>query len=127
MLGLERHRLVIATETRRARVDDDLAPIRRARELMTVLRILLAILYLACRVYSGPATLRGGHLWLFWIGSLFPLLPRKMGLGEVLDLRFANSMFEPIWNRNYGSNGGVPGLQSRRSFPVTHVGINIGW
>ena len=79
MLGLERHRLVFAAETRRARVDDDLAPIRRARELMTVLRILLAILYLACRVYSGPATLRGGHLWLFWIGSLFPLLPREDG------------------------------------------------
>ena len=28
----------------------------------------------------------------------------KMGLGEVLYLRFANSMFEPIWNRNYVSN-----------------------
>jgi len=25
----------------------------------------------------------------------------KMGLGEILYLRFANSMFEPIWNRNY--------------------------
>ena len=27
----------------------------------------------------------------------------KMGLGEVLYLRFANTMFEPIWNRNYVS------------------------
>jgi glucose-6-phosphate 1-dehydrogenase len=25
----------------------------------------------------------------------------KMGIGEVLYLRFANAMFEPIWNRNY--------------------------
>jgi glucose-6-phosphate 1-dehydrogenase len=25
----------------------------------------------------------------------------KMGLGEMLYLRFANAMFEPIWNRNY--------------------------
>ncbi len=25
----------------------------------------------------------------------------KMGIGEILYLRFANSMFEPIWNRNY--------------------------
>src|SRR4051812_29216197 len=28
----------------------------------------------------------------------------KMGLGEILYLRFANTMFEPIWNRNYISN-----------------------
>jgi glucose-6-phosphate 1-dehydrogenase len=28
----------------------------------------------------------------------------KMGLGEILYLRFANAMFEPIWNRNYISN-----------------------
>jgi glucose-6-phosphate 1-dehydrogenase len=27
-----------------------------------------------------------------------------MGLGEILYLRFANAMFEPIWNRNYISN-----------------------
>jgi glucose-6-phosphate 1-dehydrogenase len=27
----------------------------------------------------------------------------KMGLGEILYLRFANAMFEPIWNRNYVS------------------------
>jgi glucose-6-phosphate 1-dehydrogenase len=25
----------------------------------------------------------------------------KMGLGEILYLRFANTMFEPVWNRNY--------------------------
>ena len=25
----------------------------------------------------------------------------KMGLGEILYLRFANSNFEPVWNRNY--------------------------
>jgi glucose-6-phosphate 1-dehydrogenase len=28
----------------------------------------------------------------------------KMGLGEILYLRLANSMFEPVWNRNYVSS-----------------------
>ncbi|MFL5864167.1 MAG: glucose-6-phosphate dehydrogenase [Solirubrobacteraceae bacterium] len=28
----------------------------------------------------------------------------KMGLGEILYLRFANAIFEPIWNRNYVSS-----------------------
>ena len=28
----------------------------------------------------------------------------KMGLGEILYLRFANTIFEPLWNRNYLSS-----------------------
>src|SRR5207302_10341673 len=28
----------------------------------------------------------------------------KMGIAEILYLRFANAMFEPIWNRNYVSS-----------------------
>src|SRR5262249_61413487 len=27
----------------------------------------------------------------------------KMGIGEIIYLRFANAMVEPVWNRNYGS------------------------
>ena len=47
---------------------------RRDRELMTVLWILLAILYVACWVYFGLATFRKGHYWLFWIGFFLPFL-----------------------------------------------------
>ena len=41
---------------------------------MIILWILLAILYVACWVYFGLATLRKGHLWLFWIGFFLPFL-----------------------------------------------------
>ena len=74
MVRLESHRFVIETQTQPAGVDDDLAPIRRDRELMTVLWILLAILYVACWVYFGLATFRKGHYWLFWIGFFLPIL-----------------------------------------------------
>ena len=75
MLGPERHRLVIETQTRPAGVDDDdLALIERNREGMTFHWILMAILYVACWVYFGLATFRRGHYWLFWIGFIFPFL-----------------------------------------------------
>jgi hypothetical protein len=41
---------------------------------MTFLWILLAIVYVACWVYFGPATFRKGHYWLFWIGFFLPFL-----------------------------------------------------
>jgi hypothetical protein len=41
---------------------------------MTFLWILLAILYVACWVYFGLATLRKGHYWLFGIGFFLPFL-----------------------------------------------------
>ena len=50
------------------------ALLRRDRELMTFLWILLAILYVACWVYFGLATFRKGHYWMFWIGFLLPFL-----------------------------------------------------
>jgi hypothetical protein len=43
-------------------------------ELVTVLWILLAILYVACWIYFGLATFRKGHYWLFWIGFFLPFL-----------------------------------------------------
>jgi ABC-type multidrug transport system permease subunit len=51
-----------------------LAPIRRDREDMTFLWILLGILYVACWIYFGLATFKKGHYWLFWIGFFFPIL-----------------------------------------------------
>ena len=47
---------------------------RRDSEVMTVLWILLAILYVACWIYFGLATFRKGHYWLFWIGFFLPFL-----------------------------------------------------
>ncbi len=44
------------------------------RDLVTLLWILLAIVYVACWVYFGLATFRKGHFWLFWIGFFFPIL-----------------------------------------------------
>ena len=48
--------------------------LRRDREPMTVLWILLAIVYVACWVYFGLATFRKGHYWMFWIGFFLPFL-----------------------------------------------------
>ena len=41
---------------------------------MTFHWILMAILYAACWVYFGLATLRRGHYWLLWIGFIFRFL-----------------------------------------------------
>ena len=41
---------------------------------MTVLWILVAIVCVACWVFFGLATFRGGHYRLFWIGFVFPIL-----------------------------------------------------
>jgi ABC-type multidrug transport system permease subunit len=41
---------------------------------MTVLWILLGIVYIACWIYFGLATLRKGHYLMFWIGFLIPIL-----------------------------------------------------
>ena len=41
---------------------------------MTLLWILLAFVYVACRICFGLATFRKGHYWLFWIGFFLPLL-----------------------------------------------------
>jgi ABC-type multidrug transport system permease subunit len=54
--------------------DPILAPIRKDRDDMTFLWILLGIVYVACWIYFGLATLRKGHYWLFWIGFFLPIL-----------------------------------------------------
>ena len=47
---------------------------RRDCEGVTFLWILLGIVYVACWIYFGLATLRNGHFWLFGIGFFFPVL-----------------------------------------------------
>jgi hypothetical protein len=42
--------------------------------MSTFLWIMVATLYLVALFVLGLATLRKGHLWLFWIGILFPIL-----------------------------------------------------
>ena len=41
---------------------------------MTFLSIFFGVVYAACWIYSGPATLRTGHYWMFWIGFFIPIL-----------------------------------------------------
>ena len=36
--------------------------------------ILLGIVYVACWVFLGLATLRKGHYAMFWVGFIFPIL-----------------------------------------------------
>ena len=49
----------------------------------------------------------------------------KMGLAEILYLRFANAIFEPIWNRNYvvvRADHDGRGLRRRRPRPLLRPG-----
>ena len=49
----------------------------------------------------------------------------KMGLAEILYLRFANTTFEPIWNRNYVASRpdhDGRGLRRRRPRPLLRPG-----
>ena len=62
------------TQTQPAGINNDPGTIRRDREPMTFLWILLAIVYVACWVYFGLATFRKGHYWMFWIGFFLPFL-----------------------------------------------------
>lgn len=41
---------------------------------MTLIWVLLAIVYIACLIFLGVATLRKGHVVLFVIGFFFPIL-----------------------------------------------------
>ena len=40
---------------------------------MTFLWIFLGVVYVACWIYSGLATLRTGHYWMFWVGFFIPI------------------------------------------------------
>jgi hypothetical protein len=54
--------------------DAILGLMRRDREVMIFLWILLGIVYLACLVFFGLTTFSKGHYWLFWIGIFLPFL-----------------------------------------------------